>query len=138
MQHWAWGTPNLLHCPQHSPPPRTVTAAQPRPFPHRPLIHRAQIVYAQGQLQVVADNSSLNQILRDIAQQTGMKITGGVVDQRVFGKYGPGAPAEILATLLNGTGCNMLLREAQPTPRGADTDTSQWRPHAAQPQRFRF
>ena len=84
-------------------------AAAPAPAP--PVIHRAQIVYAQGQLQVVADNSSLNQILRDIAQQTGMKITGGVVDQRVFGKYGPGAPAGILATLLNGTGCNMLLRE---------------------------
>ena len=40
-----------------------------------------------------------------------MKITGGVADQRVFGKVGPGAPAEILAGLLDGTGSNMLLRE---------------------------
>jgi hypothetical protein len=96
-------------------PATPPTASQPpaaTPVAAQPVSHRAQIVYALGQLQVVADNSSLNQILRDIAQQTGMKITGGVVDQRVFGKYGPGAPAEILATLLNGTGSNMLLRES--------------------------
>lgn len=96
-------------------PATPPTAAQPPAavsVPAKPVVHRAQIVYAQGQLQVVADNSSLNQILRDIAQQTGMKITGGVIDQRVFGKYGPGAPAEILAILLDGTGSNMLLRES--------------------------
>ena len=40
-----------------------------------------------------------------------MKITGGVADQRVFGKYGPGAPGGILASLLDGTGSNMMLRE---------------------------
>jgi hypothetical protein len=93
-------------------PPTAAQQPAATPVPAQPVAHRAQIVYAQGKLQVVADNSSLNQILRDIAQQTGMKITGGVVDQRVFGKYGPGTPAEILATLLDGTGCNMLLRES--------------------------
>jgi len=99
-------TPPTAAQPPGSQPPAATPVHAP------PVVHRAQIVYAQGQLQIVADNSSLNQILRDIAQQTGMKITGGVVDQRVFGKYGPGAPAEILATLLDGTGCNMLLRES--------------------------
>jgi len=60
-------------------------------------------------LEVTADNSSLNQILRDIASQTHMKITGGVVDERVFGKYGPGTPSEILTSLLEGTNSNMML-----------------------------
>jgi hypothetical protein len=73
--------------------------------------HRAQVVYAGGQLEITADNSSLNQILREISRQTGMKITGGVKDERVFGKYGPGPAAEILGSLLDGTGSNMLLRE---------------------------
>jgi hypothetical protein len=41
-----------------------------------------------------------------------MKIIGGVADQRVFGKYGPGPPAGILARLLEGTDSNMLLRES--------------------------
>lgn len=58
-----------------------------------------------------ANDSSLNQILRDIARATGMKITGGVADQRVFGKYGPAGASEVLSDLLDGTGSNMLLME---------------------------
>jgi hypothetical protein len=58
---------------------------------------------------VSANNSSLNQILREIARLTGMKITGGVSEDRVFGTYGPSEPATILRALLDGTGSNMLL-----------------------------
>lgn len=73
--------------------------------------HHARVSCAGGELEVHADNSSLNGILRSISQCTGMKITGGVADQRVFGDYGPAAPATVLATLLDGTGSNMLLSE---------------------------
>jgi hypothetical protein len=73
--------------------------------------HRATVVYAKGQLEVSADNSSLNQILHEISRQTGMKITGGVADEKVYGKYGPAASSDVLADLLGGMGCNMLLRE---------------------------
>lgn len=76
-----------------------------------PTGHRAQVVYSRGELKIAADDSSLNQILRDIGRQTGMKITGSVNDDRVYGTYGPGAPSDILAALLEGTGSNMLLRE---------------------------
>jgi hypothetical protein len=75
--------------------------------------HRARVTYTDGLLQVRADNSSLNQILREISQQTGMKIIGGVADQRVFGTYGPAPAATVLQTLLDGTGTNMLLQETQ-------------------------
>jgi hypothetical protein len=74
--------------------------------------HRAEVTYTAGQLFVSANNSSLNQILRDIAHATGMKLTGAVADERVFGQYGPAAPSKILRTLLDGTGSNMLLLEA--------------------------
>jgi hypothetical protein len=70
------------------------------------------VTYADGRLEVAADNSSLNQVLREISRKTGMKITGGIGDERVFGTYGPGPPGEILASLLDGTGSNMLLRES--------------------------
>ncbi len=73
--------------------------------------HRAEVVYSSKVLQVTADDSSLNQILREIARQTGMKITGGVADERVYGKYGPASPGKVLASLLEGTGSNMVLRE---------------------------
>ncbi len=79
--------------------------------------HRAQVSCAGGQLEVRADNSSLNSILRAVAQCTGMKITGGVADQRVYGNYGPAMPATVIATLLDGTETNVLLKEtAQDQP----------------------
>lgn len=86
----------------------TVLQAQIVPPPQQP----AHVTYANGQLTVAASNSSLNQILRDIARETGMKITGGVNDERVFGQYGPAAPSKVLGELLDGTGSNMLLVHA--------------------------
>jgi hypothetical protein len=94
-----------------TPPTAAQPAAAVPAAAAAPVAHRARVVFSGGQLEITADNSSLNQILRDVARQTGMKITGGVADQRVFGKYGPGAPGGILASLLDGTGSNMMLRE---------------------------
>jgi len=74
--------------------------------------HRAVVTYAAGLIDVHAENSSLNQILRSISHLVGITITGGVADERVFGNYGPAEPSTILATLLGGTGSNMLLRES--------------------------
>ncbi len=74
-------------------------------------MHRATVVYGKGQLEVSADGSSLNQILREISRQTGMKITGGVADEKVYGKYGPAPPGDVLVVLLGGTSCNMMLRQ---------------------------
>lgn len=73
--------------------------------------HRARVTYSNGMLEVRADNSSLNQILREVCRQTGMKVVGGVADQRVFGSYGPAPAATVLQTLLDGTGTNILLQE---------------------------
>lgn len=86
-------------------------AQQTTPPPPQP----AHVIYTDGQLTVDASNSSLNQILRDIAHETGMKITGGVTDERVFGKYGPAAPSKVLGELLDGTGTNMMLLHASAT-----------------------
>jgi hypothetical protein len=72
--------------------------------------HAAQVSFRDGLLEVRANDSSLHQILRSVARRTGMKITGGVADQRVFGDYGPAPASSVLATLLDGTGVNMLLQ----------------------------
>jgi hypothetical protein len=65
--------------------------------------------YVAGRLTVTATNASLDQILREVSQTIGMKVTGGVADERVYGQYGPSAPSVVLAALLDGTGSNMLL-----------------------------
>jgi hypothetical protein len=88
-------------------PPTTEPTVPLTPSQQQPK--RAQVTAANGNLSVSADNSSLNQILRQISHDTGIKITGGVMDERVFGQYGPAAPDQILAELLDGTGSNMLF-----------------------------
>jgi hypothetical protein len=88
--------------PTAAPPPLPLTPAQSPP-------QRAKVTYTDNEITVAAGNSSLNQILHDISRLTGIKITGGVADERVFGNYGPASPSQVLATLLNGTGSNMLL-----------------------------
>jgi hypothetical protein len=80
--------------------------------------HDAVVLFASGKVEVVADGSSLNQILREIGRVTGMKIRGDVADEPVYGRYGPGPASEILSTLLDGTGSNMLLLEATATAPG--------------------
>jgi hypothetical protein len=98
------------------PATQPTTAAQPAPIaatatpePSRP--HHAEVTFADGLLTVRANDSSLRQILSTLSRLTGMQITGGVTDQRVFGSYGPGNASTILATLLDGTGVNMFIRE---------------------------
>ncbi len=86
-------------------------AAQvPRAIPQE-TITPAKVVFADNLLTVTAQNSSLNQILGDISRATGMKITGGVNEERVFGSYGPASPQDVLVSLLDGTGSNILLHE---------------------------
>jgi hypothetical protein len=88
--------------PTATPPPAPLTPAQSPP-------QRPKVTYANNEITIAATNASLNQILHDISRLTGIKITGGVADERVFGDYGPASPSQVLATLLSGTGSNMLL-----------------------------
>jgi len=96
------GAPQTPGTPQA---PGTLQSVVPTPDPPR----HAEVIITHGLLQIRADNSSLNQILRSISHITGLKITGGVEEQRVFGSYGPATLSTILATLLDGTGANILL-----------------------------
>jgi hypothetical protein len=69
----------------------------------------AQIVFANGNLSIHADNSSLTAILHQVASNSGMKIEGLGSDERVFGNFGPGTPRDVLADLLVGTAYNQVL-----------------------------
>jgi len=90
--------------PANTQPVETVA-----PTPAQGPARRATVSTVNGQISVSASNASLNQILRDISRSTGIKITGGVADERVFGEYGPAPASQVLASLLDGTGSNMLL-----------------------------
>lgn len=91
--------------------PATPPTAAPAPATRTSTPAQAPVVTWQaGQLKITANNSSLNSILRAVALKTGMKIEGGVQDERVFGTYGPGTADSVLAQLMDGTKCNMMLQ----------------------------
>jgi hypothetical protein len=98
-------------------PTFTMPTPTPPPVPATPgerLAHRATVQYANGLVTVTAHNSSLNQILRAIMRQTGLQISGGVTEERVYGVYGPARLSTVLGNLLDGTGSNILFVPATP------------------------
>jgi hypothetical protein len=69
----------------------------------------AKIDFRNDVLTIRANNSSLAAILRQVAVRSGMKVEGLGGDERVFGSFGPGAPRDVLADLLDGTAYNLVL-----------------------------
>jgi hypothetical protein len=69
----------------------------------------AKVTLNGGLLAVNADNSSLTEILHQLATTSGMSIDGLDKDSRVFGTYGPGNPRDILSSLLDGAGYNVMM-----------------------------
>jgi hypothetical protein len=98
-------------------PPTNPTALPPpvsRSIPPPDLANSAvapQIQFRAGKLRVIANGANLNSILREISRVTSIAIVGSVNDQRAYGTYGPATPGDVLDSLLDGTGTNMLLRE---------------------------
>jgi hypothetical protein len=131
----------------------TVAASTTQSVSSRTQGREDQVTYVGGLLTVVVNNASLNQIVREIAQKTGMKVKGRVSDDRVFGTYGPESPLVVLTTLLDGNGSNVLLvqnalnlpteliltpRAGGPTPPNpnaqyAEDNTAEAPPQAAPP-----
>jgi hypothetical protein len=67
------------------------------------------VVFDSRGLLIVASNSSLAQILKEVAIDTGAKVEGMGADQRIFGTYGPGPARDVLSQLLDGSGYNVLM-----------------------------
>lgn len=108
--------------PAATPPAPIVTAPVAPEIPQWPVNEKpieAVVTWNSQGLRIEADNSSLQQILKDVATATGTEIDGTVTDQRIFGAYGPGRVSEVLSLLLQGFGYNVLMvgDQGQGTPR---------------------
>jgi hypothetical protein len=108
------------------------------------------VTYQNGELTIVARNSTLSDILEAVRSKTGtaFEIPEGASDERVVSQIGPGPARDVLASLLNGSHFNyvMLGTEADPnafaqlvlTPKPATGTTttaasSPAPPHTTQP-----
>jgi hypothetical protein len=114
-----------------TPPVNVASAAAPPSLLDKPA-EPPRIDLAAGRLTIHADNSSLADILHRLTSDSGMTVDGLGGDQRIFGSYGPGDPQEVLSTLLDGSGYNVVMvgrtetgtpKQLSLTPRGARAAT---------------
>jgi hypothetical protein len=92
-------------------PAAPATPSEPE-APHWPVNDKptpATITWDSQGLRVVANNSSLAQILQDVATVTGATIEGFDDDRRIFGVYGPGQAHDVLSQILQGSGYNVVM-----------------------------
>ena len=97
------------------PTPATVATQEPKlpDWPANDEPTAATVVWNSQGLHIEASNSSLGQILKDVATATGAKVEGLSLDQRVFGTYGPGEARDVLSQLLEGSGYNVMMIETR-------------------------
>jgi hypothetical protein len=99
---------------QPRPPAPEAIAARPPASP-APISaadqppNQARVSWDSRGLEIEASNSSLNQIMQQVAVDMGAKLEGLTQDQRVFGSYGPGPGSDVLWKLLDGSGYNVLM-----------------------------
>lgn len=94
--------PAVAEVPQAPPPPPTLEQ-QPPTAP--------QVIFRNGQLTIDASNSTLSSILRAVQVHTGasMDVPSAANSERVAMRLGPGAPRDVLHTLLNGSKFDYMI-----------------------------
>jgi len=101
--------------------PAAETPARPTPpdWPANDQPQEASVVWDSHGLRIVASNSSMAQILKDVSAKTGATLEGMGKDERIFGSYGPGPARDVIAQLLDGSAYNVLMigDQGQGTPR---------------------
>jgi len=106
-----------------APKPAVLPPLRPGPLPQLPLdlmpAAAPKVSFQGGLLTIVAQNSTLSDILRDVHKLTGASIDAPPnATERVVTRLGPGAPRDVLASLLNGTGFNYVMMGSSSDPTG--------------------
>jgi hypothetical protein len=108
-------TPHRVHkVKKQQPLPPPLPSGPQGPIPQIPLDAVApvapQVSYQDGQLTIVAPNSTLGDILRGVRKHTSADIEiPPTANERVVTRLGPGPAREVIAELLNGSRFNYVL-----------------------------
>ncbi len=85
------------------------------PYQQRAPIGATAVQWDGASMTIHATGEDLPGILSEVVRATGLKVTGGVPDERVFGVYGPGPLQQVLADLFSGLYVNLLLVDGTAT-----------------------
>ncbi|MCU1272174.1 MAG: hypothetical protein JWN74_3468 [Acidobacteriaceae bacterium] len=118
-------TPAVAQTPHRMRPRKVLAkpaAAQPEAAPQLQQIPAAPVTpehgpssppdvsFQRGQLTIVARNSTMSDVLNAVRQRTGANVDMPAgSSERVVGQFGPGAPRDVMAQLLNGSHYDYVL-----------------------------
>ena len=92
------------------PPPPAPAPPPPPPTLEQMPASPPQVQYSRGQLTIVAENSTLADILGAVRTQTGALVdVPPSATERVVAHLGPGPTRDVLTALLNGTHFNYVM-----------------------------
>jgi hypothetical protein len=93
--------------PQSQQPP---TPPPPTPTPEQGPSSPPEVTLRSGQLTILAKNSTLGDVLNAVRAKTGASVDmPPSSNERVVGQFGPGAPRDVMAQLLNGSHYDYVL-----------------------------
>lgn len=97
----------------------TDRAAPPSPVtPEHGPSSPPDVSFQGGQLTIVARNSTMGDVLNAVRQKTGAAVEmPPSSSERVVGQFGPGAPRDVMAQLLNGSHYDYVLLGSPADPR---------------------
>jgi hypothetical protein len=90
--------------------PTQPTQPAPEVTPEHGPSSPPQVSLQGGQLTIVARNSTMSDVLNAVKQKTGANVDMPAGSgERVVGQFGPGAPRDVMAQLLNGSHYDYVL-----------------------------
>ena len=96
--------------PQQEPAVAAPQPPAPPPTPEQGPSSPPEVSFQNGELTIVARNSTMGDVLTAVKQKTGAAVEmPAVSSERVVGRFGPGAPRDVLAQLLNGSHYDYVL-----------------------------
>jgi hypothetical protein len=104
---------------QQQAPPETPPQSQPEPpaTPEHGPSSPPDVTFKGGQLTITARNSTLGDVLNAVKQKTGASVDmPASSSERVVGQFGPGAPRDVMAQLLNGSHYDYVLMGSPSDP----------------------
>jgi hypothetical protein len=105
------GKKKPLAAQQQSPAaPQQQRPAPPPPTPEQGPSSPPEVTLRGGQLTILAKNSTLGDVLNAVRAKTGASVEmPPASNERVVGQFGPGAPRDVMAQLLNGSHYDYVL-----------------------------
>lgn len=102
--------PAAVTSPQAQVPAEQPAPPPPPPTPEHGPASPPEVSFRGGQLTIIARNSVLSDVLNAVRSKTGASVEiPPAPTERVAGQFGPGAPRDVMAQLLNGSHYDYVL-----------------------------